>query len=82
MRRSIVFASGALFAFSLMALFQDALGREAYVQFVNAHWSEVAWWFWLFPIAANLFSGLVLTDSVSVVTPRQIHIEGFDDEDD
>jgi len=40
-----------------IGMFQDFMGKEAYIAFTQNHWTNAPWWIWLIPfIAASYWS--------------------------
>ncbi len=50
------FWRGALFAYFLLLMHQDYLGKEGYIERVNHGWVDISWYFWLIPIALVMLS--------------------------
>jgi hypothetical protein len=44
------FWTGWLFMASLLSLWQDWLGLDAYLVWAAAHWVVIPWWIWLLPL--------------------------------
>lgn len=43
------FALGVFFGFMVLAIYQDFLGKEAYIERVSEVWYEMHWAWWLIP---------------------------------
>lgn len=52
------FWSGVLVCLCAMAIHEDWLGRDAYIQHIQDHWVNTKWWYWVVAIFAILLWGI------------------------
>jgi len=41
---------GVLMSSAFDALFQDFLGKEKFIEYLEVTWIDITWWFWIVPL--------------------------------
>lgn len=57
------FAAGVMFAFTIMGMYQDWYGLEAYTAMIQKEWIDIHWSIWIAPLGLSLWFLRKLIDS-------------------